>query len=286
MRPIADQTILLTGATDGLGRAVATELAAAGASLLLHGRDWRKGADTLREIRDRTGNADVRWYRADLSSLRDTASLAERVAESCDRLDVMVNNAGIGMTTAGDGRRMESQDGYELRFAVNYLAPYLLTRRLDPLLRRSAPARVINVASAGQVPIDFADVMLERSYDGARAYRQSKLALIMFTLDLAAELAGSGVTVNCLHPAMFMPTTVLPGRTQPRNFVPDGLNATMRLIASPALDAVTGRYFDGQREATALAQAYDRHARELLRDLSEQLTALVGSQLAAVSAGW
>ncbi len=273
MRPIEDQTILLTGATDGIGKAVATELAAAGASLLLHGRDWRKGADTLREIRDRTGNADVRWYRADLSSLQDTASLAERVAESCGRLDVMVNNAGIGMTTAGDGRRMESQDGYELRFAVNYLAPYLLTRRLDPLLRRSAPARVINVASAGQVPIDFADVMLERSYDGARAYRQSKLALIMFTLDLAAELAGSGVTVNCLHPAMFMPATVLPGSTQPGNFVPDGVDATMRLIASPALDAVTGRYFDGQREATALAQAYDRHARELLRDLSEQLTA-------------
>ena len=196
MRPLADQTILITGATDGLGKALAAELAATGARLLLHGRDDRKGADTVRDIQHRTRNAQLHWYRADLSSLRETADLAQRVTDTCGQLDTLINNAGIGFTSPGDGRRVESQDGHELRFAVNYLAPYLLTRHLEALLRRSAPARVVNVASAGQEPIDFGDVMLERGYDGVRAYRQSKLALVMFTLDLAAELAGSGVTVK------------------------------------------------------------------------------------------
>jgi NAD(P)-dependent dehydrogenase (short-subunit alcohol dehydrogenase family) len=272
MRPLADQTILLTGATDGLGRALAAELAATGATLLLHGRDDRKGADTVREIQHRTRNGQVHWYRADLSSLRETADLAQRVTDSCGRLDTLINNAGIGFTSPGDGRRVESQDGHELRFAVNYLAPYLLTRRLEPLLRRSAPARVVNVASVGQEPIDFSDVMLERGYNGVRAYRQSKLALVMFTFDLAAELAGSGVTVNCLHPATFMPTKMVIGYTKPRSSVEDGLRATMRLVVSPALDAVTGRYYDGLLEGTASAQAYDEDARQQLQKLSDQLT--------------
>jgi NAD(P)-dependent dehydrogenase (short-subunit alcohol dehydrogenase family) len=161
MRSVADQTILITGATDGLGQAVAAELAAAGARLLLHGRDDRKGADTVREIQDRTGNRQVHWYAADLSSLRATADLAQQVMDTCGRLDALVDNAGIGFTEPGGGRRVQSEDGHELRFAVNYLAPYLLTRQLMPLLRRSAPSRVVNVASAGQEPIDFADVMLE-----------------------------------------------------------------------------------------------------------------------------
>lgn len=146
---------------------------------------------------------------------------------------------------------MESQDGHELRFAVNY-PPYLLTRHLEPLLRRSAPARVVNVASAGREPIDFTDVVLERGSDGVRAYRQSKLALVMFTFDLAAELAGVGVTVNCLHPATFMPTKIVIGYTKPRSSVEDGLRATMRLIVGPALEAMTGRYYDGLLEAHCL----------------------------------
>jgi NAD(P)-dependent dehydrogenase (short-subunit alcohol dehydrogenase family) len=271
MRPMADQTILITGATDGLGKALAAELAATGARLL-HGRDDGRGADTIREIQHRTANAQLRWYRADLSSLRQTADLAQRVADDCGRLDTLVNNAGIGFTNPGDGRRVESQDGHELRFAVNYLAPYLLTRKLQPVLLRSAPARVVNVASAGQEPIDFTDVMLERDYHGVRAYRRSKLALVMFTFDLAAELARSGVTVNCLHPATFMPTKMVVGYTKPRSSVADGLRATMRLIVSPALENVTGRYYDGLQEATASAPAYDQDARQLLQKLSDQLT--------------
>ena len=278
MRPIEDQTILISGATDGLGKSLAAELAGYGATLLLHGRDDRKGADTAREIQRRTGNARVQWCRADLSSLHETADLAERVADEHGRLDVLVNNAGVGYATPGAEGRRESRDGHELRFAVNYLAPYLLTRRLVPTLLRSAPARVVNVASVGQAAVDFGDVMQERGYDGMRAYRQSKLALIMFTFDLAGELAGTGVTVNCLHPATFMPTKMVTGQIQPQSSLREGVLATMRLIVSPALEKVTGRYYEGMQEAAALGQAYDENARRRLRELSDRLTGLVTSR--------
>ena len=278
MRPIEDQTILISGATDGLGKSVAAELAAYGATLLLHGRDDRKGSDTAREIQRRTGNPRVHWYRADLSSLRETAELAERITGEHGQLDVLVNNAGVGYATPGAEGRQESRDGFELRLAVNYLAPYLLTRKLLPVLLQSAPARVVNVASVGQAAIDFGDVMLERDYDGVRAYRQSKLALIMFTFGLAGELADSGVTVNCLHPATFMPTKMVVGQIQPQSSVQDGVRATMRLIVSPALERVTGRYYEGLERAAALGQAYDENAWHKLRDLSDRLTGLVTSR--------
>jgi NAD(P)-dependent dehydrogenase (short-subunit alcohol dehydrogenase family) len=170
MRPLAEQVILITGATDGLGKAVAMQLGRAGATLLLHGRDEVRGQRTLEEIQAQTGNTRLHWYRADFSELSQVRALAERLAREQKRLDVLVNNAGIGTTLPGEGQRQESEDGYELRFAVNYLAPFLLTRRLLPTLRRSAPARIVNVSSAGQVPIDFRDVMLERRYDGVQAY--------------------------------------------------------------------------------------------------------------------
>src|SRR5207237_423088 len=149
------------------------------------------------------------WYEADFSSLAEVGAMAERVLEREERLDVLVNNAGIGTTLPGDGERLESRDGYELRFAVNYLAGYLLTSLLKRLLIDSAPARVVNVSSAGQMPIDFDDVMLERGYNGTRAYCQSKLAQVMHTLDLAEEVTDSGVTANCLHPATYMPTKIV-----------------------------------------------------------------------------
>src|SRR6266568_3838006 len=217
MRPLREQVILITGATDGLGKAVAFQLARTGATLLLHGRDEARGQQTLEEIRAQTGNTRLQWYRADLSQLSQVRTLAERLVREQERLDVLVNNAGIGTTLPGGGARQESEDGYELRFAVNYLAPFLLTRLLLPTLRQSAPARIVNVSSAGQAPINFLDVMLEQNYDGVQAYCQSKLALVMFTFDLAEELAGTGVTANCLHPATYMPTKmVLAARREQR----------------------------------------------------------------------
>jgi NAD(P)-dependent dehydrogenase (short-subunit alcohol dehydrogenase family) len=276
MRPLTEQVILITGATDGLGKAVAMHLAGAGATLLLHGRDEARGQQTLGEIGARTGNHRLQWYRADFSALSQVRALAERLAGEQERLDVLVNNAGIGTTLPGGGIRQESEDGYELRLAVNYLAPFLLTRLLVPTLRRSAPARIVNVSSAGQAPIDFRDVMLERSYNGVQAYCQSKLALIMLTFDLAEELATTAVTANCLHPATYMPTKmVLAARGSGVSSIEEGVQATTHLITGPELDQVTGRYYNGLREARAESQAYDRQARSRLRQLSEQLTGLL-----------
>src|SRR6266566_5462521 len=148
MRSLNEQVILITGATDGLGKAVAIQLARNGATLLLHGRDEARGERTLAEIRAQTGNTRLTWYRADFSKLAQVRVLAERLAREQERIDVLLNNAGIGTTLPGGGKRQESEDGYELRFAVNFLAPFLLTRLLFPTLRQSAPARIVNVSSA------------------------------------------------------------------------------------------------------------------------------------------
>jgi NAD(P)-dependent dehydrogenase (short-subunit alcohol dehydrogenase family) len=275
MRPLVEQTILITGATDGLGKALATELAREGAAILVHGRDDERGERAISEIRDSTGNERLTWERADFSSLDEVREMADRIEREHDRLDAVVGNAGIGTSGPGDGERVESADGYELRFAVNYLAPFLLTRRLEPLLGSSAPARIVNVSSAGQAPIDFDDVMLEDGYSGVQAYCQSKLAQVMFTFDLAQEHRGDGVTSNCLHPATYMPTKMVRAAgVSPASSLEEGVGATLRLVADPELDGTTGRYFDGEQESAAHPQAYDLDARRQLRELSERLTGL------------
>ncbi|MBV8561100.1 MAG: SDR family NAD(P)-dependent oxidoreductase, partial [Acidimicrobiia bacterium] len=198
---MTDTVVLVTGATDGLGRAVAERLARDGATVLIHGRNGEKLATTSRHLRSISGNDRVRTYLADFSSLEQVRAMAHEVEAENHRLHVLVNNAGVGSGRPAGITRQESHDGYELRFAVNHLAGFVLTLRLLPLLRRSAPARVVNVASAGQHPIDLDDVMLRGEYDGARAYRQSKLAQIMFGFDLAERIPADEVTVNSLHPA-------------------------------------------------------------------------------------
>jgi NAD(P)-dependent dehydrogenase (short-subunit alcohol dehydrogenase family) len=272
---VSEHKILITGATDGLGKGLAVDLAAAGATLLLHGRDDARGEQTLREIRELTGHHRLSWYRADFASLGEVRAMARRILDEHDELDVLVNNAGIGSTLPGDGERMLSQDGYELRFQVNYLAGFLLTRLLEPLLLASAPSRIINVSSGGQMPIDFDDVMLEHGYDGTRAYCQSKLAQVMFTFDLAELLGDRGVTANCLHPASYMPTKiVLHARGSAVSSLEEGVQATARLVNDPALDGVTGRYLNRTKEARAEAQAYDRSARRTLREISDRLAGI------------
>lgn len=274
VRPADEQVILVTGATDGLGRGVARDLAGRGVTVLLHGRDDTRGEATRQEIAEATGNPRLEWYRADFASLDDVRQLAKQVAADHPRLDVLVNNAGMGFTSDGDTRQ-ESRDGYELRFQVNYLAPYLLTRLLLPVLEQSAPARVVNVSSAGQRPLDFNDVMLQRHYDGVTAYCQSKLAQILFTIDLAAELAGRNVTVNALHPGTYMPTKMVrEAGISPVTPLDAGIAATARLAVDPELDGVTGRYFDGTRESRPNSQADDPAARRQLRELSDRLTGL------------
>lgn len=267
-----ERTALVTGATDGVGRVVAKKLGEAGMNVLVHGRDRGRGERVVGEIRAAGGRGE--FLAADLASLVAVRALVEAVRERTDRLHILVNNAGIGTGGSGDLRKT-SVDGYELRFAVNYLAGFLLTEVLLSLLKASAPARIVNVSSAGQQAIDFSNVMLTHGYSGARAYCQSKLAQIMFTIDLAEELRGSGVTVNALHPASYMNTAMVrqAGAT-PWSSVNDGAEAILNLALSPALEGRTGLYFNQLREARADAQAYDAAARKRLREISLELSGL------------
>jgi NAD(P)-dependent dehydrogenase (short-subunit alcohol dehydrogenase family) len=272
LQKLTGKTVLITGSTDGVGRLVARRLGEAGARVLVHGRDAARGAQVVSDI-DHAGGAAT-FLRADLASLAEIQRLAEAVEDATDRLDILINNAGI---SAG-GVRQESADGFELRFAVNYLAGLLLTSLLLPLLRASAQARIINVSSAGQQAIDFADVMLTRGYSGARAYCQSKLAQVMFTFDLAEKLAGIGVTAICLHPATYMDTTMVRrAGVTPVSTVEQGADAVLNLAVSPALEGQSGLYSNGLREARAHSQAYDAEARQRLWALSLELTRLLSS---------
>jgi NAD(P)-dependent dehydrogenase (short-subunit alcohol dehydrogenase family) len=263
------QVVLITGSTDGLGREVATRLGATGAHLIVHGRNLERGREVVEEIMG-GGAGTARFYAADLASLNQVRELGNAILRDYGRIDVLINNAGIGSTSP---ERQVSADGHELRFAVNYLSGFLLTRMLLPRIVESAPSRIINVASAAQTPIDFDDVMLETGYDGGRAYGQSKLAQILFTMDLAEELEGQGVTVAALHPATYMNTNMVlsSGRT-PMSTVEEGAAAVLNLVTSPGLES--GQYFNGQRPARANDQAYDADARARLRALSRQLTGL------------
>jgi NAD(P)-dependent dehydrogenase (short-subunit alcohol dehydrogenase family) len=272
---IADKTVLVTGAIDGVGRLVARELARAGARVLLHGRSQEKGDAVLAEIRAATGSDRLEFLCADLAALAEVRDLAGQVLDKTDRLDILINNAGVGSKSRGVIGREISRDGHELRFAVNYLAPFLLTQLLLPTLRRTAPARIVNVASAGQQAIDFDDVMLTRSYDGTHAYCQSKLAQILFTVELAERLAGTGVTVTALHPATYMNTTmVLTAGHSPISKVEDGADAVLNLAIAPALEGQTGLYFNRKQAARADPQAYDTAARAKLWRLSLELCGL------------
>ena len=236
MRPIEEQTILITGATDGLGRGVATDLAERGATVLVHGRDDRRRADTIEEIRSGTGNDSSAVPRR-LRLAGAGSRLAARVDDEHERLDVLVNNAGIGTALPGDGERMESRDGYELRFAVNYLAgvpAHPPAGAADGALG-AGPNR--QRRSAGQAPIDFDDVMLERAYDGLQAYCQSKLAQVMFTFDLAESCARRG------HGQLPAPVHLHADQDGPRRGRQPGQLARgracgrpLRLIADPELD--------------------------------------------------
>jgi NAD(P)-dependent dehydrogenase (short-subunit alcohol dehydrogenase family) len=262
---LTGKVVLVTGATDGLGRGVAVALARRGATLLVHGRS-RARAEAVASDAKAAGSPAARLYPADFGVLAEVRRMADAVLAGEPRLDALVNNAGI----IAD-RRQESADGHELTFQVNYLAGFLLTHGLLALLERSAPARIVNVASAGQAPIDFGDLMLERHWDGWRAYCRSKLAQIMMTFDLAEALGGTGVTVNALHPASLMPTKMVVGRFGVRSSLEEGVRNTVRLVADPGLAGVSGCYFDRDRQARAHRQAYDVTARTRLRELSREL---------------
>jgi NAD(P)-dependent dehydrogenase (short-subunit alcohol dehydrogenase family) len=277
MKDVKNQVILVTGSTDGLGKGTATVLAGMGATVLLHGRDKTKLEKTVKEIQKATNNDRTETYAGDYSSLEEVRRLAAEVQKNHDHLDVLINNAGIGTGSPATLQRRElSRDGYELRFQVNYLAHFLLTNLLVPSLQKGSPSRIINIASVGQDTIDFNNIMLDKGYDGSRAYRQSKTALIMFTFDLAERLKKEAITVNSLHPATYMDTKMVREDIgKGIQGIQPGIEAVINLALSPDLNAMTGRYFDGKRESRAIQQAYDASARKELRLISEKITGVL-----------
>ncbi len=263
------QIVLVTGSTDGLGREVALAMGEVGAHVLVHGRNRTRGLEVVEKIRA-GGKGSASFYAAELSSMEQVRGLAEAILRDYDRLDVLVNNAGISLR---DDTRQTSADGHELGFAVNYLSGFLLTHLLLPIIPDGPESSIVNVSSGAQTPIDLDDPMMESGYSGRRSYAQSKLAQILFTFDLARELESTGVRVNTLHPATFMNTNmVLSAGIQPRTSVEEGRDAVLNLITSR--DIGSGRYFNGLRPAQANHQAYDEEARARLRHLSEELTGL------------
>ena len=275
MKPIREQFMLITGSTDGIGKIAAQRLAKLGASVLLHGRDPEKCRKVRDAIWKSSGNPKLEYFVADFSSLSDVRHMAAAVRESYERLDVLVNNAGVLPAESQKQERHLSAQGYDLCLAVNYLAPFLLTHLLLPVLRTSSAARIINVGSAAQEAVDFNDLMIAHDYSPMRAYSRSKLALTMFTFELDERLKDENVTVNCVHPGTLLDTKMVRRAfTQPLGSAESGAEVEVYLATAPELESVSGAYFDRRQHAQAHPQAYDRLAREKLWQLSLELTDL------------
>ena len=276
---------VITGATSGIGEATALGLAKMGATVVIVGRDEKQGVAAQNEIQNKSGNPDVDLLLADLSSQAEIRKLAEEITARYPTLHVLINNAGIAPV-----KRSVTLDGIERVFAVNYLAPFLLTNLLLELLKASAPARIINVAGDfhRKATIQFDDLMSEKYYDGVRANNQAKLALILFTYELSRRLDGTGVTVNCLHPGAVATDGPLKDPDLPafsrvmyklvRVFFASpekGAETSVYLSASSEVENVSGKYFIKKTSVESSPESYDEEIARRLWKISEELTGLV-----------
>jgi NAD(P)-dependent dehydrogenase (short-subunit alcohol dehydrogenase family) len=236
--------------------------------VIIHGRNRNKLDKVVEELKNETGNNRIEGYVADLSALDEVRRLADAIMHEHDRINVLINNAGAGFAAPRFGK-----DRTETRFTVNYLAPFLLTNLLLPVIKKAAPSRIVNVSSAGQSPIQFNDIMMDKRFDGVAAYTQSKLALVMFTIDLAGQLKNDDITVNALHPGTYLDTNMVrEAGIRPYGTAQSGADAIVYLATAPELKTVTGNYFNVGQITKALSQAYDTNARKRLRDLTLKLT--------------
>ena len=274
---MAGKVCVVTGATAGIGREIALALARMGATVSIVARDTTRAARTVEEISRATHNASISWALADFASLDSVRKGAEEIARRHEQIHVLVNNAGVAKK-----QRTLSVDGFELTFAVNHLAPFLLTRELLPQLRAGAPSRIVTVASAAEAhrPIDFNDLQSEKKYRGYTAYAKTKLMNVMFTYELSARLAGSGVTANCVHPGAGATDMLrqipwwLYGLISPFLLTPEqGAAAPVYLASSPELEGVSGDYFVRERAKPSSLPSYDADARKRLWEMSEDLIA-------------
>ena len=264
-----DKTILITGSTDGIGKQAAFELAELGARVILHGRNKTNAKRVLKDLEQKTKNDQLDFFAADLSSLQQIRKMAGEIQQKYNRLDVLINNAGVAAN-----RHEMSEDGYEMTFAVNHLAVFALTFLLLDLMTLSAPSRIINVSSmVHSSSLNFGNLVKPRHFDGWEVYCQSKLCNILFTYELAEKLKNQKVTVNCLHPGV-IDTKLLRVNFGGGSPVTEGSRKLVYLATAPELEAVTGKYFNDNRQTRSSEITYDAETRKKLWNLSEKLCGL------------
>ncbi|KAA3643361.1 MAG: SDR family NAD(P)-dependent oxidoreductase [Chloroflexi bacterium] len=272
-----DKVCIVTGANAGIGKATALGLAQMGATVVMVCRDEGKGKVAQAEIKAQTGNDNVHLLLADLSSQTDVRKLADDFQAQFERLDVLINNAGII-----PGARQVSVDGIEIQLAVNHLAPFLLANLLLDTLKASAPARVLTVSSQVHAwdAIDWEDLQSEKSYSPNTVYNRSKLMNVLFTYELARRLEGTGVTANCLHPGVVNTNMLADYMGSPREGfssgvpVEEGARTSLYLATSSDVEGVSGKYFREEREADSSPDSHDEEQARRLWDLSVVLTGL------------
>ena len=266
------KTILVTGATDGIGRQTALDLARMGARVLVHGRSKDKGARVLSELNRETCNENLTLYLADFSSLADVRRMADDIKREQSELQVLVNNAGNFYKD-----KQLSKDGFEMTFAVNFLAPFLLTNLLLDLIKVSAPARIVTVASSAHKMIkgevDWDNLQGEKSYDGSDAYALSKLATVCFSNELARRLAGTQVTSNALHPGVVDTKLLRKSYALEGISVEEGAQTSVYLACEPEVEGVSGKYFSHKQERSMSDLATDPDTQRRFWELAEELTA-------------
>jgi NAD(P)-dependent dehydrogenase (short-subunit alcohol dehydrogenase family) len=273
---------MVTGANSGIGKATALGLAQMGAVVVLVSRDRARGEEAQNEIKAKSGNDAIDLLLADLSSQQSIRQLVEDFKQRYTQLHVLINNAGVFALT-----RRETLDGLERTFAVNVLAPFLLTNLLLDVIKASAPARIVNVSSDQQATnyLKLEDLQSEKRYRPMRAYSQSKLAVVLFTYELARRLEGTGVTANCLHPG-FVATNIaqrdlpLPARLATKLIFRFGTNpekgaeTSLYLATSPDLEGVTGKYFEKSVPRKSAPLSYDKSLQQQLWKACAELTGL------------
>jgi retinol dehydrogenase-14 len=273
-RGMSTKTILVTGATDGIGKQTALELARQGHHVLVHGRNAARGERIVAEIKNATHNAHVDWLHADFAVMADVRRLAAEINARYERLDVLINNAGVLMP-----QRTLTPDGFETTFAVNHLAHFLLTNLLLDKIKRSAPARIITVSSGMHrgARIEWDNLQGEKNYTGYDAYARSKLANVLFAFELAARLAGAQVTSNALHPGVINTKLLHAGSQPSAGDLERGARTSVYLATAPEVAGVTGKYFENSREAAPAPLAQDKRLRQEFWRVSARLVGLAES---------
>jgi NAD(P)-dependent dehydrogenase (short-subunit alcohol dehydrogenase family) len=268
---LSDKIILVTGATDGIGRETARELAMMEATVIVHGRNAARVESAIEELPRSAGSSKLETAVADFSSLKQVRQLAGRIAGRFPRVDVLINNAGVFMRN-----RVLSEDGFEMTFAVNHLAHFLLTNLLLPLLKKGTAARIITVSSAvhSSAALDFENLNAEKHFDAHGAYALSKLANILFSKELAVRLEGSGITSNALHPGVINTKMLREAFNMSGASVKEGAATSVYLASSPAVEGVTGKYFIHKREARAAPIADNASLRERFWNASASFVGL------------